>query len=120
MGRLKLMIVMAKACLSGYPLGEHRKRAMIENARQLEKNWGSGVETGDASSRPDRTNSGMIDEHLFDQRVKLLAVMVAAIAQGCPLGAHRRRALINTVDVISERLMFENDVEKLPLFLKVA
>jgi hypothetical protein len=120
LGRLKLMIVMAKACLLGFPLGEHRRRAMVENARQLEKNWRPCGQAGDESCRPISTNSDPFDEHIFDQRVKLLAVMVRAIAQGYPIGEHRRIALINTVDVISKRLMLESDAEKLPLFLKVA
>ena len=34
--RLKLMIIMAKAYLAGYPMGEHRSRAMLENAQHIE------------------------------------------------------------------------------------
>ena len=34
--RLKLMIIMAKAFLEDYPLGEHRCRAMLENAEHIE------------------------------------------------------------------------------------
>lgn len=104
-GRLKLMLIMAKAYLMGYPLDEHRKQAIIENARQLDKNWRSKVQFG---YKPACTESSE-DEHLFDQRVKLLTVMVRAAAHGYPLGQYRRIALINSIDIISKRLMFDGD-----------
>ena len=120
--RLKLMIIMAKAYLAGFPLGEHRSRAMLENAQHLEidaVHMGSGEisdhETADSS---DNHHDEPYD-HIFFQRVKLLAVMVKAVAKGFPMGEHRKTAMQENIGMICQTLMFHGKAEDIA-FLKVA
>lgn len=119
LGRLKLLIVMAKAYLRGFPTGEYRSRAMAENARQVENNWKMLSSYGDEfRGNPDWARDPL-QEHLFGQRIQLLSVMVRSIAMGYPMGEFRRQALIHTIEEISRVLVIDSDAEKLP-FLKVA
>jgi len=119
LSRLKLMIIMAKSFLNGCPLGEHRRRAMLENARYIETEC---VDLGDMHSgfldRPE--GSGEVEyDHVFYQRVKLLAVMVKAAAKGFPMGEHRESAMRENLDSICHTLMFNSQPEDMA-FLKVA
>lgn len=101
--RVKLMIVMAKSHLGNCPLGEHRCRAILENARQLEsdskKLVGSEHRCASSEILPQH-------RHIFFERVKLLTVMVKALVKGCPLGEHRRHAIEENLDAISRMLKF--------------
>ena len=58
-------------------------------------------------------------DHIFYQRIKLLAIMAKSIADGSPMGQHRRMALRNNIDYICETLHFTFSDEDLE-FLKVA
>ena len=49
LARLKLLIVMGRAFLNGYPLGEHRRQAMLENARHIET---ESIDLGGLVSEP--------------------------------------------------------------------
>ena len=117
--RLKLMIIMARAYLNGYPMGEVRRAAMLENAHHVE------AESIDIGGLVDglpyqRENSGdTAYDHLFYQRVKLLAVMVKAAAKGFPMGEHRRFAMEENIDIICQTLMFSSQSEDIA-FLRVA
>ncbi|KJS32893.1 MAG: hypothetical protein VR64_05025 [Desulfatitalea sp. BRH_c12] len=115
--RLKLMIIMAKAYMNGYPLGEHRRRAMLENARHVEsESIDLDSTVGGLQSQP---HSCVDYDHVFYQRVKLLAVMVKAVAKGFPMGEHRIAAMHENLDSICQTLMFNSQPEDLA-FLKVA
>jgi hypothetical protein len=117
--RLKLMIIMAKSYLSGCPLGEYRRHAMLENARYVEN---ESADLGDAvSGRHDLHESpgGMEYDHVFYQRVKLLAVMVKAAAKGFPMGEHRKADMQENLDSICQTLMFNSQPADMA-FLKVA
>lgn len=118
LSRLKLMIIMAKSYLSGCPLGEYRRRAMLENARYIET---ESIDLGDfISGSPNPGNPGEIEfDHVFYQRVKLLAVMVKAAAKGFPMGEHRKEAMQENLDSICRTLMFNSQPEDMA-FLKVA
>jgi hypothetical protein len=120
LARLKLLIVMGKAFLNGCPLGEHRRQAMLENARHIET---ESIDLGGLVSDPPYLDPGpatgaMEFDHVFYQRVKLLAVMIKAVAKGFPMGDHRKTAMQENLDIISQVLTFNNAAEL--DFLKVA
>lgn len=120
LARLKLLIVMGRAYLKGYPLGEHRRQAMLENARHIET---ESIDLGGLVSDPPFLNSpsqgGKMEfDHVFFQRVKLLAVMVKSVAKGFPMGEHRKNAMHENLDIICQMLTFNNPAEL--NFLKVA
>ncbi len=119
LSRLKLLVVMGKAYLNGFPLGEYRRQAMLENARHIEA---ESIDLGgmiDAPHLNDATSTGSMEfDHVFFQRAKLLAVMIKAVAKGFPMGEHRKNAMQENLDLISQILTFNNPAEM--EFLKVA
>lgn len=117
--RLKLMIIMAKAFLAGYPLGEHRCRAMLENAEHIETDTahlGAPTATDPCHAEPSENSPY---DHIFFERVKLLAIMLKAVAKGFPMEEHRRSAMQENLDMICQTLMFSGKAEDMS-FLKVA
>ncbi len=110
--RLHLLIVMVKAALKGYPLGENRKKAVRDNAAAVYN----------MVSHVDVTFQGSSSKiHMFRERVKLLSVMATAIAsEQCPLGVHRREAVLNNIDRISEDAFPHKTLHLFPEILKVA
>jgi hypothetical protein len=117
--RLKLLIVMAKAYLEGCAMGRERCRAMLENARHVEA---ESIDLGGllAGFAYHQTPSESVKlDHVFYQRVKLLAVMVKAIAKGFPMGDHRKEALQENLDMICETLAYDGQLEQLRM-IKVA
>ncbi|MFH2059696.1 MAG: hypothetical protein ABIJ59_12445 [Pseudomonadota bacterium] len=94
MVRLHLLTVMVKAALQGYPLGEFRKNAVLENANEIHRQ----IDKMDISFPGLSTSS-----HLFKQRVKLLCVMATAIvSESYPLGIHRQEAVLDNLEMIVE------------------
>lgn len=117
--RLKLMIIMAKAFLEDYPLGEHRCRAILENAEHIETD---AVQMGTpAATQPyhDELSENAPYDHIFFQRVKLLAVMLKAVAKGFPMEEHRKTAMQENLDMICQTIMFNGEAENMSFF-KVA
>jgi len=119
LSRLKLLVVMGKAYLNGFPLGEYRRQAMLENARHVET---ESIDLGgliDAPNVNPSTSTGTMEfDHVFYQRAKLLAVMIKAVAKGFPMGEHRKNAMQENLDIISQVLTFNSPTEM--EFLKVA
>ncbi|MGD9082766.1 MAG: hypothetical protein PVJ50_05825 [Desulfobacterales bacterium] len=124
--RLKLLIIMAKAYLKDYPLGSYRKKAIIENANHvfyhslhlvseslILKN--NDFEPPADSVSREKTS----EEHLFHQRVQLLAVMAKTLAEDRLRGHFRRKALTDNLNKISETLIFKFQIRDVN-FLKVA
>ena len=116
--RLKLLIVMTRAYLEGYPFGAVRKTALVGNARYI------AAESVDLeqlipvrSEQPSK--DGMDFDHVFYQRVKLLASMATTIGKDFPIGEHRITAMRDNLDLISGTLGFTSGVKKVE-FLKVA
>ena len=116
--RLKLLIVMTRAYLEGYPFGAVRKSALVGNAQYI------AAESVDLeqlipirSEKP--AKDGMDVDHVFYQRVKLLASMAKTIGMNYPVGEHRKTALRDNLDMISGTLGFTSGVKKVE-FLKVA
>ena len=116
--RLKLLIIMARTYLRGYPLGAVRKSAMVNNADYI------AAESVDLDQlipfRNDQpAKDGMNFDHVFYQRVKLLASMTRTIGTNGPMGEHRQTALKDNLEMISDALRFTSGVKKVA-FLKVA
>jgi hypothetical protein len=124
--RLKLLIIMAKAYLRNCPLGNYRKKAIIENANHVFYHSlhlvsessilkDNGFEPpADIVSR-EKTS----EEHLFHQRVQLLAVMAKALAEDRLRGHFRKKALTDNLNKICETLIFKFQIRDVN-FLKVA
>jgi len=110
--RLSLLIVVVKASLKGYPQGEFRKSAALENAAKLHR----------MVSQIDLSFLGLAtSSHLFKERVKLLSVMAAAIiSDDYPLGIHRREAVLDNIERISEFAFPDRNLELFHDVLKVA
>ncbi len=117
--RLKLLIVMAKAYLNGYPLGERRKAAVSENARMVFYQALHHANRCDAipTDTAERTDDAYT--HLFYQRIQLLAVMARSFAAGNRLEGYRRRALEDNIGHICDRLAESPELADMPI-LKVA
>ncbi|MBI5552885.1 MAG: hypothetical protein HY911_15350 [Desulfobacterales bacterium] len=108
--RLKLMVIMGYGYLENFPLGERRRQALLENALYM-------AQTAIDSIRPPEDT---IADHIFYQRIKLLAVMLSGVAKGFPMGEHRRTALRENLDSIRHTLMFSMPSEEDLAILKVA
>ncbi len=108
--RLKLLIIMTKAYLRGYPLGDRRKAAVIENARYI---FYRVLQLPAAESGKNTV------EHLFNQRAQLLAVMAQSFAEGNPVGGFRKKAIEENVAWICRHLAEALGVSKME-FLQVA
>ncbi|MFZ1985612.1 MAG: hypothetical protein WAU91_14435 [Desulfatitalea sp.] len=120
--RLKLIVIMAEAYLDGFPLGEHRRQAILENAHHITQ--GSialgGLNSGaQHDCNPLTLSSGREYDHVFYQRVKLLAVMVTAVAKGFPMGENRKAAMRENLESICQTLLFDSQSEDMA-FIKVA
>ena len=109
---------MGKSFIEGCPCGRHRRRAMLENAEHIESESIDlgGLATG---SPPPNHGWGSMDfDHIFFQRVKLLAVMIKAIGKGFPMGEHRKQAMQENIDIICETITFNSQSDM--TFLRVA
>ena len=124
--RLKLLIIMTKAYLTGCPIGKYRKQAIIENSRcvfylslQLVNKMVS-FRDQDLNGQAGLTFTDDINqEYIFYQRIQLLAVMAKALAEGRLKGYFRENALKENLNRICEALIFNFNVKDVK-FLKVA
>jgi len=124
--RLKLLIIMAKAYLKDCPLGNYRKKAIIENANHVFYHSlhlvSESLILKDNGFEPqaDIVSKGKTsEEHLFHQRVQLLAVMAKALAEDRLRGHFRKKALTDNLNKICETLIFKFQIRDVN-FLKVA
>jgi len=111
LSRLKLLIIMVKAYLKNYPIGKYLKSAMIENAHYVFYNSlqliseTDFIKNHEPDNQPDITTEIEIeDEHVFHQKVQLLAVMVKAVAENRFTGDFKKNALQDNLDRISDIL----------------
>ena len=107
--RLVLLIIMVKAYLKGFPLGDFRKSAIKKNARliffeTLSRSAQYLPQSSLASSPDDTADENPLSDQLFLQRVQLLAVMANAFAHGKAKGNFRKRAMSENITQISEYL----------------
>lgn len=115
--RLRLLMVMCRAFINGYPVEGYRKEAVLNNAGQVFfeiTDWG-GKYLNVRDNAADIL--GVEPDHFFYQRVKLLALMAKSFAQGNPIGYFRSKAVEETLDDIETRLNINNpDIEDVPIF----
>lgn len=115
--RLKLLMVMCRAFINGYPVGDYRKESILNNAKQVffeVADWG-----GEYINVRDKNSMvmGVELDHYFYQRVKLLALMVKSFAEGNPMGSFRKKAVEETLDEIEKKLKINNPkIEDIPIF----
>jgi hypothetical protein len=103
--RLKLLLIMAKAKIQGYPMGNHRKAAIIENSRVvfIESLARSSKILASLSSVSDDeapSDGPTLLDHLFLQRTQLLAVMMSSLSRGPSGGRFRNKAVALNIDQI--------------------
>jgi hypothetical protein len=117
---------MAKAYLTGCPLGKYRKQAIIENSHFVFYHSFQSVNIKAPLNCQDfnvHSGSNSTDdkheEGVFYQRIQLLAVMAKALAEGRLKGYFRERAFRENLNKICEALYFNFNVKDVQ-FLKVA
>ena len=117
---------MAKAYLSDYPLGTYRKKAIIENSNHVFYHSlhlvSESFNLKDNVFEPPTeivSHKKTSEDHLFHQRVQLLAVMAKALAEDRLSGHFRKMALIDNLNEICETLIFKFQIQDVN-FLKVA
>lgn len=123
LARLKLLIIMAKAFLKGYPMGDWRKKAVAQNSRFI---FYEGIKLcgmqrqsqTDSDARTPSPPDHQLD-HLFLQRAQLLATMCTSITENNTLGNYRQQALKDNIDQICSYLSDQPVLSKMS-FLKVA
>lgn len=116
--RLKLIIIMTSAYLKNYPLGRFRKKAIIRTAHLITKEM-VGWQGHLNNFHTDGIMDDMDFDHVFFQRVKLLAVMAKAFADDHPMGHYRKKALEDNLEQICEEITFNQQLSGKE-FLKVA
>ncbi len=117
--RLKLLIIMGKAFLGNHPMGEYRMRAVIRNAEEVARDcvdWNGYFQNFRASTESGRM---LALDHIFFQRVKLLAIMTKSYAESNPMGQHRRMAVRNNIDYLCDTLEYMPSEQEIEM-LKVA
>ncbi|HSQ86739.1 MAG TPA: hypothetical protein VLM43_18665 [Desulfobacterales bacterium] len=126
LSRLKLLIIMAKACLKNYPMGRYRKSSIIDNAHyvfyhSLHLISQTSFSENHESERCSEIASEMDieDERELHQRVQLLAVMVKAVAENRLTDNFRKKAFQENLDRICDILTLSFHIKDLE-FLKVA
>jgi len=110
---------MGKAFLENYPMGEYRMRAIIRNAEEVARDcvdWNGYFQNFRANTESGRM---IALDHIFFQRVKLLAIMTKSYAENNPMGQHRRMAVRNNIDYLCETLGYAPSQEEIEI-LKVA
>ena len=126
LSRLKLLIIMAKAYLKNYPIGRYRKSAIIDNAHHVFYHSLQLISETNFSENHESESPSVITseieiekERVFHQRVRLLAVMVKAVAENRLTENFRKKALQENLDRICDTLIFDFHIKDLD-FLKVA
>lgn len=123
LSRLKLLIVMSKGYLKGYPLGSFRKSAVMDNAQYifysaLYRAAEAGKEPAQMTTRPADFSDDQQDQ-LFLQRAQLLAVMIKSFVEERSTGDFRKQAMADNIDHICDYLSDNLHVADVQ-FLKVA
>jgi hypothetical protein len=107
--RLNLLVIMAKAYLKSYPVGEFRRKAIRENARFVfHETYVRTLASSHAGITPAISHKprwdAASDDHLFLQRAQLLAVMVHSFTGKKATGSFRKKAMADNIEQISEYL----------------
>ncbi len=115
--QLKLLLIMARTYLKGYPVGKYRKQAIRAIAQQVAQE----AKISDCSFTSHLSESGQTDSdrYILLQRILLLTIMSKAFANGYPMGYFRKAALIDNIKNISDTLTIKTRFSDLEFF-KVA
>jgi hypothetical protein len=114
--QIKMLIIMSKAFLGGYPLEPNRLEEIISSAEHVIKGcveWKGRLNNFRAMAESEDTFKF---DHIFYQRVKLLATMAKSFAEGNPMGHYRKMALENNINDLCEMLKYvpqKSDYEKM-------
>jgi hypothetical protein len=125
--RLKLLLIMAKAKIKGYPMGNHRKAAIVENSRivfneSLARSFKilASLSSESLESDDEAPSDGpTLLDYLFLQRTQLLAVMMSSLSRGPSGGRFRSKAVALNIDQICTYLSNRSQFG-IVHFLKVA
>ncbi|OQY05665.1 MAG: hypothetical protein B6I22_07105 [Desulfobacteraceae bacterium 4572_123] len=119
LARLKLLIVMGKAYLHGYPLGHYRHKAITSNALLIKS---EAIDLGNLDTRDSAhfpTQKISDSEKMFYENVKALAEMALDFRPGEDTGMSKRKKLNSVLDNICESITFEDRLKDRK-FLEVA
>jgi len=117
LARLQLIVVMSKAYLEGFPIGKHRKQAIIENANTLF--YMSLLAEHSEAGSDHQVNQDAIKTKQIYEKVRLLSVMAKAFAEGRLIGEQKRKELQENIDYICEMTVFNSKIKNID-FLHVA
>ena len=98
--RLNLLIIMSKAYLKGFPIGNFRKDTISKNARYVFSQARAASRSTEA--HPHHSASS-VDRH-FLQRVQLLAIMLNAFIENKSEGRFRTKAMAENIDHLCKDL----------------
>ena len=109
MQHIKLLIIMTKAYLKGNPLGDFRKAAIVRTARFIfsqarAQSDDLATASGKTASSADDRSTQLLADHIFLQRTQMLAVMANAFANGNVSGRHRKLAMVENIQRITDHL----------------
>ena len=121
LGRVKLLVVMLKTFLGDYPLEGYRQKAILKNAEAVHNvcmDWNRYI-IQIRSSADSQGKEGLEFDHIFHQRISLLATMAKSFVQGSPMGYHRKMVIRTNMEYVCDALQFNPQEEDIRL-LKVA
>ncbi len=87
--RVALLMVMAGDYLNGATIGRHQRQAMVSNAQHVEAECDIACEPSIWESSRRHIQNG----NYLCQRLKLLSMMVAAVARGNAIEGYRKKAM---------------------------
>ncbi len=119
LGRVKLLVIMLKTFLGDYPLEGYRHKAILKNAEAIHRvceDWNRYITQ--IRSTSDR-KEGLEFDHIFHQRVSLLATMAKSFVAGSPMGYHRKVVIRSNMEYVCDALNFNPQEEDIKL-LRVA
>ncbi|MFO7557822.1 MAG: hypothetical protein R6X10_03245 [Desulfobacterales bacterium] len=116
--RLQLLIIMSKAFLKDFAIGEYQKKAIIENAQALFycSLFLDHKEIDPKADPSKQENQEIQEESLFHNKIRLLAVAAMVFAEGRLLGERKKKELQNNIDYISKKITFESQIDTIEFF----
>lgn len=111
LGRVKLLVISLKAFLGDYPLQGVRLKSITRTADEVSnicEDWGQY--SIQVRSNPLLKTAGNVD-HIFYQRISLLAVMAKYVVAGSSLGCYREKIIRTNIEYIMEALQFDPQEE---------
>lgn len=119
LGRVKLLVIMLKTFLGDYPIEGYRQKAILKNAEAVDnvcKDWNRYILQIRSTAEG---KEGLEFDHIFHQRVSLLATMAKSFVAGNPMGYHRKVVIRSNMQYVCDALQF-NPQEEYIKRLKVA